>query len=387
MFINMTLRRNEGLIRTAANLHQEGKIPANTYVIDLDSLEHNVNKLSQTAQQHGMNLYYMTKQIGRSGFVGQVIEQNGIKRAVAVDIDEAFELKKTNCEIGNIGHIVQPSKTQWNEVLTYLKPEVVTLFSSERAKQLSDAAIALGKIQNVILRVIKPEDMVYPGQFGGFLLGQLDGYLDEILKLKGIRVIGITSFPVLQIKDEKDDFAFTSNIQTIQKAREIFENKGIAVTHINAPSATSCHTIPMLKEFGVTHGEPGHALTGTTPLHAYRDDLQEIPSIVYTSEISHMDEEYAYTIAGGYYPRSNMEGALFGSNGSHVLNQRTTVDLVSPDNIDYYGCLKKQDQMKVGDSVIQAFRTQIFVTRAHVAYVRNVNFHNPELVYFQRRGM
>lgn len=387
MFINMTLRRNEGLIRVAANLHQEGKIPANTYVIDLDSLEHNVNKLSQTAQQHGMNLYYMTKQIGRSGFVGKVIEQNGIKRAVAVDIDEAFELKKTNCEIGNIGHIVQPSKSQWNEVLTYLKPEVVTLFSSERAKQLSDAAIALGKIQNVILRVIKPEDMVYPGQFGGFLLGQLDGYLDEILKLKGIRVIGITSFPVLQINDEKDDFAFTSNIQTIQKAREILENKGVAVTHINAPSATSCHTIPMLKEFGVTHGEPGHALTGTTPLHAYRDDLQEIPSIVYTSEISHMDEEYAYTIAGGYYPRSNMEGALFGSNGSHVLNQRTTVDLVSPDNIDYYGCLKKQDQMKVGDSVIQAFRTQIFVTRAHVAYVRNVNFHNPELVYFQRRGM
>ncbi|PLR80607.1 amino-acid racemase [Bacillus canaveralius] len=387
MFLEMTLKRNEGLIRSAVKLHQEGIIPANTYVIDLDTLEHNVKKLSLTASEHGLNLYYMTKQIGRSAFAGQVIEQNGIERAVAVDIDEAFELKKGNCRIGNIGHIVQPSRSQWPEVLTKLNPEVVTLFSVERARQLSEAAVKLGKVQDVILRVIKPEDLVYPGQFGGFILDQLDGQLADLLKLKGIRVIGITSFPVLQLNEEKNDFAFTSNIETIVKSREVLENKGIAVTHVNAPSATSCHTIPMLKDYGVTHGEPGHALTGTTPLHAYREDLQEIPGIVYASEISHMDEKYAYTIAGGYYARSNMEGALYGSNGSAIISQRTTVDCVSPENIDYYGCLERKNNMNVGDSVIQSFRTQIFVTRAHVAYVRNVNSENPELVFFQRRGM
>ncbi|MCM2533327.1 YhfX family PLP-dependent enzyme [Neobacillus pocheonensis] len=387
MFLNMTLKRNEGLIKSAVKLHQEGKIPPNTYVIDLDSLEHNVRRLSETAKEHDLHLYYMTKQIGRSGFVGNVIEQNGINRAVAVDIDEAFELKKGNCHIGNIGHIVQPGKTQWKEVLTKLKPEVVTLFSVERAKQLSDAAESLGLTQDVILRVIKPSDMVYPGQFGGFLVDHMEGYLDELLKLKGIRVIGITSFPVIQMNAEKDDFAFTSNMETIKSARKILENKGIMVKHINAPSATSCYTIPMLKELGVTHGEPGHALTGTTPLHAYRQDLQEIPSIVYASEISHVDDQYAYTIAGGFYSRSNMEGALYGRNETDIVKQRTKVDLVSPTNIDYYGCLELNNNMNVGDSVIYAFRTQIFVTRAHVAYIRNVNSPAPELIYFQRRGM
>jgi predicted amino acid racemase len=387
MFLDMTLKRNEGLIKSAVKLHQEGTIPANTYVIDLDSLEHNVQKLSITAKEHGLNLYYMTKQIGRSGFVGQTIEKSGIQRAVAVDIDEAFELKKENCQIGNLGHIVQPSKSQWREVLTYLKPEVVTLFSIERAKQLSDAAIALGLIQDVILRVIKPEDMVYPGQFGGFLINDLEIQLNELLKMKGIRVIGITSFPVLKINRDKDDFAFTSNMKTIKKAREILENKGISVLQVNAPSATSCYTIPMLKEYGVTHGEPGHALTGTTPLHAYKEDLTEIPSIVYTSEISHIDDGHAYTIAGGFYSRSNMEGALFGSNESDILKQRTKVDLESPGNIDYYGALQRKHNMNVGDAVIYSFRTQIFVTRAHVAFVRNVNSRNPDMVYFQRRGM
>lgn len=382
----MTKKRNPGLIQAAVKLHQEGKIPANTYVIDVDSLEDNVRKLSQTAKEHGLNLYYMSKQIGRSGFVGKIIEQSGIERAVAVDIDEAFELKKQDCHIGNIGHIVQPGKSQWEEVLTKLQPEVVTLFSVEKGRQLSEAAEKLGLVQDVILRVIRQSDMVYPGQFGGFLLDQLENSLDELLQLKGIRVIGITSFPVLQINGEKNNFDFTSNMETIQLALKILENKGVTVTHVNAPSATSCHTIPMLKEYGVTHGEPGHALTGTTPLHAYKDDLPEVPAMVYVSEISHMDEKYAYTIAGGFYPRSNMENALYGSDETDILEQHAKVDCVSPENIDYYGCLKREKNMKVADTVIYAFRTQIFVTRAHVAFVRNVNANQPELVYLQRRG-
>lgn len=386
MFINMTKKRNPGLIQAAVKLHQDGVIPANTYVIDLDSLEENVRKLSQTAKEHGLNLYYMSKQIGRSGFVGQAIEQNGIERAVAVDIDEAFELKKQDCQIGNIGHIVQPSKSQWEEVLTKLNPEVVTLFSVEKGKQLSTAAEKLGVVQDVILRVIKPSDMVYPGQFGGFLINQLEDSLEELLKLKGIKVIGITSFPVLQINSEKSDFEFTSNMETIKLARKILEGKGITVIHVNAPSATSCHTIPMLKEYGVTHGEPGHALTGTTPLHAYKEDLPEVPAMIYVSEISHIDDNYAYTIAGGFYPRSNMENALYGSNETEILEQHTKVDCVSPENIDYYGCLKREKNMKVADTVIYAFRTQVFVTRAHVAFIRKVNSIQPELVYFQRRG-
>lgn len=382
----MTLNRNEGLIRAAMKLHQEGSIPSNTYVIDLDSLKQNVRSLSQAALSDDLSLYYMTKQIGRSGYIGRIIEHEGIPKAVAVDIDEAHLLKEGECNIGNIGHLVQPSKSQWKYVLSKLKPEVVTLFSIERAEQLSKAAVSLGINQDVILRVIRSTDFLFPGQSGGFLLSDLQDNLERLKKLKGIRIIGITSFPVLELNQDKNNYRFTPNMETLKLARIIIENCGINVTHINAPGATSCYTIPLLKEQGVTHGEPGHAITGTTPLHAYDSSLEEIPSIVYVSEVSHMDDEYGYTISGGFYARSNMKSALFGTTMDQIVSQKTEVTSVSPSNIDYYGKLKKSDTLKVGDTVVYAFRTQIFATRAHVAFIQNVDSRTPLITYFQRRG-
>ena len=383
----MTLKRNEGLLRAATKIHQSGDIPANTYVIDLDSLEKNVQALSKKAKDNGLHLYYMTKQIGRSGFVGNIIEKNGILKAVAVDIDEAIALNQNDCRIGNIGHLVQPSKSQWPYVLKNLRPEVVTLYSFERAEQLSNAAIKLGMKQEVILRVTSLTDIVHPGQFGGFQIENLENEMTRLIELRGIKMVGITNFPVLQINEQKNDYDFTPNLETIKKAEGILTRSGIEVKQINAPSATSCYTIPLLKEQGVTHGEPGHAITGTTPLHAVNPDLEEVPCITYVSEISHMDDHHAYTIAGGFYPRSNMLKALFGANENEIVHQVTNVDDESIGHIDYYGSLQRAANMEVGNTVLYAFRTQVFVTRAHVAYVRNVNSTNPELVHFQRRGV
>ncbi|MED4083135.1 YhfX family PLP-dependent enzyme [Halalkalibacterium halodurans] len=386
MFLPMTLKRNEGLIRAAVKLHQEGNIPANTYVVDLDSFESNVKVIQQTAKRYDVSLYYMTKQLGRSGFIGQIIEQQGIEKAVAVDIDEAIQLKERSCQIGNIGHIVQPSRSQWKFVLTKLNPEVVTIFSYERAKQLSEAAVNVGKVQDVILRIVYSHDAVFPGQYGGFLIEELEGQLQKLQRLKGISVVGITSFPIFELNPDNNDYQFTPNMTSLLQGKKLLEASGIQVKQVNAPSATSCRTIPMLSEIGVTHGEPGHALTGTTPLHAYQEDMPEVPCMVYVSEISHMDDTHAYTIAGGFYSRSGMEGALFGAHADAAVAQRAKVDLVSPTNIDYYGALDRCKEMNVGDSVIYAFRTQIFVTRAHVAFVRNIK-QKPEVVYFQKRGM
>ncbi|MBD1382910.1 YhfX family PLP-dependent enzyme [Metabacillus arenae] len=386
MFLDITLRRNPELIQTAVKLHQDGTIPPNTYVIDLDSLSENVRVLKKTSIEHGMKLYYMTKQIGRSGFVGKVIEQNGIEQAVAVDIDEAAKLRGDGCSIGNFGHLVQPGKNQWDLVLKRLKPEIVTLFSYERARQLSDAALRLGLKQDVILRVINSKGFVYPGQNGGFQIDDLENSVKEIVLLPGLNVIGITSFPIMQLNEEKNDYDFTSNFYTLLKARNVLENLGINVIHLNAPGSTSCHTIPRLKDYGVTHGEPGHALTGTTPLHAYMENLKEKPSILYISEISHLDKNHAYTIAGGFYVRSNMEKALYGRTETVILENSTEVDKSNSENIDYYGSLKRQSDMTIGDSVVYAFRTQIFVTRAHVAFIRKIDSKAPEIVYFQKRG-
>lgn len=383
LFLDMIQKRNPALIKAAAALHQSGSIPPNTYVIDLDSFKANVRALAKSAETNSVKLFYMTKQIGRSGFVGKTIQRNGIEKAVAVDIDEAFNLSEAGCKIGNLGHLVQPGKHQWEMVLKQLRPEVVTLFSLERARQLSDAAFKLGLKQNVILRVISQHDFIYPGQYGGFLIDSLESSIRELQLMSGINVIGATCFPVLQLNEAKTDFEFTSNLQTLLKSRDILANQGIEVTHLNAPSSTSCHTIPLLREYGITHGEPGHALTGTTPLHAYTENLIEKPCMTYLSEISHMDEDQAYTIAGGFYARSNMKKALFGDR----LDQETAVHPASSENIDYYGSLKRGPKMNVGDTVLYAFRTQIFVTRSHVAFLKNADSKTPEVVHFQRRGV
>jgi predicted amino acid racemase len=387
MFLQMTAKRNPALIRSAVRLHQDGVIPPNTYVIDLDSLSSNVQSLSETAKENGISLYYMTKQIGRSGFIGKFIEENGIERAVAVDIDEANNLIEHHCKIGNIGHLVQPGKHQWKRVLKEMQPEVITLFSYERALQLSLEAEQLGLKQDVILRVIGENDLIYPGQFGGIRLSELEAVAKEIKTLPGIQIAGLTNFPIMQLNTSQTDYEFTSNLNTLLKAKEILGILGVEVKQLNAPSSTSCHTLPILKKHGITHGEPGHAITGTTPLHAYDENQTEIPSMVYVSEISHMDENHAYTIAGGYYSRSNMESVLYGNNENTIFGKSTPVQKISNENIDYYGCVKRQQDMHVGDTAVYAFRAQIFVTRAHIAFVKGVDSRSPEVVYFQRRGM
>ena len=51
---------------------------------------------------------------------------------------------------------------------------------------------------------------------------------------------------------------------------------------------------------GATQVEPGHGLTGTTPLHAV-DDLVEDPAVAYVSEVSHLWNGRAYVFGGGLY--------------------------------------------------------------------------------------
>src|SRR5699024_3731467 len=124
MFLDVTKRRNPQLIQTGVSLHQMGDIPPNTYVIDVDILKENTNKLAATAAENNMELYFMSKQLGRVPELGDIIVKNGIKKAVAVDFDEGKVLADYGIEIGNIGHLVQPGKHQWKEVLSW-KPEVV----------------------------------------------------------------------------------------------------------------------------------------------------------------------------------------------------------------------------------------------------------------------
>lgn len=202
MFLDVTKRRNPGLIDAGLALHQNGEIPPNTYVIDIDVLKANTKKLAETAAAHEMKLYFMSKQLGRIPALAAIIAENGIDKAVAVDFDEGKVLAEHGFQIGNIGHLVQPGKHQWKEVLSW-QPEVVTTFSYERARQVAEAAKQAGVIQNILLKVVGENDCIYEGQEGGILLNELSKIAERIQKLNGVRITGVTSFPNLKLTEDR----------------------------------------------------------------------------------------------------------------------------------------------------------------------------------------
>ncbi|MDY0406739.1 YhfX family PLP-dependent enzyme [Virgibacillus sp. 179-BFC.A HS] len=385
MFLDVTRHRNPQLIRRAVTFHQSGIIPPNTYVIDVDVLKENTKKLVKTANENDFTLYFMSKQLGRIPALAKMIADAGIDKAVAVDFDEGKVLADHGISIGNIGHLVQPGKNQWAELLDW-NPEVVTVFSYERAAQLSKAATDKGIQQDILLKVVGPNDNIYPGQEGGIPIESLSNTVDKIRQLKGVPIVGVTTFPNLQINAEKTGMIPTNNLKTLLQARDILIDKGITVKQVNGPSGTSCQTIPFLAAHGVTHGEPGHGLTGTTPIHAYKE-LPERPAIIYVSEVSHRYKEYYQVIAGGYYGRSNIRGCLVGHDEGTILDQYVHAYSNSPESIDYYGMIDapKDFSIEIGDTAIFSFRTQIFVTRAHVALVEGMQSGNPRLIHLERK--
>lgn len=385
MFLNVTSRRNPDLIKTGVNLHQSGEIPPNTYIIDVDVLKENTQKMSGVATDNKFELYFMLKQLGRLPEIGHILAENGIEKAVAVDFDEGKLLAENGIKIGNIGHLVQPGKNQWPEVLSW-NPEVVTVFSYERAKQVSEAAKKMDKHQDILLKILGPDDKLYQAQEGGIPLEDFSTTVDDIRRLDNVLIVGVTSFPNLEINQEKEKMVPTNNMKTLLQGKKILLEKGIPIKQTNGPSGTSSETIPYLVSQGITHGEPGHGLTGTTPLHALRD-LPERPAIIYVSEVSHAYKEYYQVIAGGYYGRSNMENCLVGHDEQTILNRQVHAYQNNPDAIDYYGLIDSSEDfpIDIGDTAIFAFRTQIFVTRAHVALVEGIQTGTPKIIHLERK--
>ena len=371
MFLDVTTRRNSKLIDVAFDLHQKGLVLPDTYILDVDAIESNASSLAKDAEKQGIRLFYMTKQFGRNPYVAQRIHDIGIEKAVVVDYKEALIMMDQGLPLGNVGHLVQIPKQLLKRIMAY-GAEFITIYSLEALQQIIDVSVELNIKQKVLVKVIETGDQIYEGQFGGFHLNELPSIAKLSSKNKSVEIAGVTSFPCF-LFDGKSKLTPTNNVQTIKKAKKIFEESGIEITEVNIPSATCHETIPLIKEIGGTQGEPGHALTGTTPLHA-KLDLPEIPAMVYVSEISHNLDGKAYFYGGGYYRRGHLESVLI-KNGDSVIND--SVESFSDENIDYY--LSTSKEHSIGSTVIAAFRTQIFVTRSDVAVVSGIQKGIPKI--------
>ncbi|MGL5314582.1 MAG: YhfX family PLP-dependent enzyme [Cetobacterium sp.] len=374
MFIDIVQKKNPDLIKVAIELHQKGEILPDTYVLDVDAILENGRALCKKAEENGIKLYAMTKQFGRVPYLAKKLVEIGFAGVVTVDFKEALIMMDNGVKLGNVGHLVQIPSSLIDKVVRH-SPEIITVYSLEKIKEIDEAAKKYGKVQDIMLRVLEKDSKIYSGQSGGFYLDDIEDVAKEILKLNNVRINGLTSFPCFLYNYDKNIIEGTKNIESIKKAERVLKELGIFVEQLNMPSATSLENIESIKAYGGTHGEPGHALTGTTPFNS-RNLEGEIPAIVYVSEISHNLDYNSYCYGGGHYRRSGMNSVLVGKNIKKM--RRSPVEAPTLESIDYYFELCGNNN--VGETVIGAFRTQIFVTRSSVALVEGVKSSNPKLV-------
>ncbi|MEW2219095.1 alanine racemase [Streptomyces sp. NPDC006990] len=376
MFLDSLLARNPELADTAADLHRRGEIPPDTYVMDLDAITRNAALLADAARRLDLSLWFVVKQFGRNPELIRAVA-HAIPRFAAIDTDEARTLHAAGAGAGNLGHLVQIPHRALPELLA-LRPETVTVFDLDNARAVSAAAQRLGLVQDVLVRLEGAPGSVYPGQEGGVPLTALDTFAEQAERLPGIRIAGVTAFPCVLCDAKTGLPEPTPTFDVAIEAREALAARGHRDLKLSAPSATSVASLPLLARLGATHGEPGHALTGTTPLHAVDTGQPERPAYVYVSEVAHtLADGRPALFGGGFYPRAHLNSALLPRTG-----QRLAVQDAPAENIDYYRLLAAPDAgrpVRAGDTALLAFRTQVFVTRSKVAVVAGLESGRPRL--------
>jgi predicted amino acid racemase len=370
MFLDVIRRRNPRLIEVAIALHQAGRIPPNAYVIDLDAVEANARLMRQRCDRLGLRVFAMTKQVGRNPDFCRAVMAGGIDAAVAVDMDCARSIRRAAMKLGHIGHLVQVPRAEADEAVR-LRPEYWTIFSEEKAREACSSAGKMGTSQALLARIHSPGDIFYKGHEGGFKADDIVAIADRIDRMPHGRFTGITTFPALLFDSSAQKVAPTHNLKTIEEAARQLRASGRQNIQVNAPGTTSSVVLDALANAGATQVEPGHGLTGTTPLHA-SEDLPELPAVVYITEISHFAGGRAYCYGGGLYidpvfPPYPLK-AIVSAEPTVAEAAKLAAEIPPAEAIDYYGMIDvpRERNVQVGDSVVFGFRIQAFVTRASV---------------------
>lgn len=371
MFIDRLQQTNPELIKTSLALLEQGLILPDTYVLDYDAIVENAKNMKKLANENGIKLFYMLKQIGRNPIIAKALDEIGFDGCVAVDYKEALLMKKYGCKLGHVGHLVQTPKHALESIIE-AKPEYITVYCYERIEQINDICKKLNCKQKIVFRIIDEDSDLYAGQVGGFESSELENLVAKVSKLENIIIGGLTVFPALLFDATENKIVPTNNMKAMNRAKDIMEKLGYKDLMINLPSCTCANSIPLIKQLGGTCGEPGHGLTGTTPLHKVSNEYEKI-AYVYVSEISHNFKNSSYCYGGGHYRRSHVEKALVGNN-------LTLAKIIMPDqeSIDYH--FELENNFEVGQPVLMCFRTQIFVTRSNVAVVKGISNGKPEVL-------
>lgn len=384
MFLDLLIRRNPAFVEAAMALHQQGAIPANAYVLDLDAVERNARLIQAEATRLGLTVFAMTKQVGRHSGFCEAVMAGGITRSVAVDMACAMACDRAGLKTGHLGHLVQVPAREASYAATHLRPDYWTVFSDAKAGEAAAAAHAAGRSQALMARIQTEGDTFYRGHEGGFAATEVAAVADRLDALDGGHFAGITTFPALLFDPETRRVRATPNLATLNRASEALAAAGRHEIAVNAPGTTSATVLSALAEAGATQVEPGNGLHGTTPLHAV-EDLPEDPAVLYLSEVSHHHGGKAYCFGGGLYidpvfPKYQVR-ALVSATPTTQRHALHDVEIPDYSAIDYYAMIDATGPKapKAGDTVVFGFRGQAFVTRALVVGLRGVASGNPRV--------
>ena len=374
MFLSSLIKNNPSLIDCSFKLAKDGEILPDTYVLDLDTIVSNGKCIKEEADKYNIDLYFMLKQIGRNPIVAKHLMDIGFKGAVCVDYKEALSMIDNDIHICNVGHLEQIPNSALNKILSS-NVDYVTVYSLDKIKQINDVCKKLNINQKLLIRLTDDDSKLYSGQVAGFNTNYLDELIDEIDKLSNVTIGGLTIFPGLLYDSDKKEICPTKNTNALNRGLEICKRHNLDNLNINIPSASCAASIKLIHELGGTSAEPGHGLTGTTPLH--KDTVQkEKIGYCYVSEISHNFKDKSYCYGGGAYRRGHMEEVLVGT----CLDDGIVCHVSAPDmdSIDYHFEIDRN--FEVGKICLMCFRTQIFTTRSHVAIVSGIQSSSPKLL-------
>lgn len=377
MYLQRLIERNPRLLEAAILLHQSGRIPPNTWIIDLDTIVENARVLAAEAKRLGLTTYLMSKQYSRNPYISALALANGLDKIVAVDVTCSLMARRYGLPIGHMGHLNQIPRHMVPSMVA-MHPDVITIYNLEHAQWIDNAAADLGVTQDLLLKVHAPGDIFFDGQEGGFSESEVPSVVDAVARLHHVRIAGVTSFPCVRYNhrpDERPDV--TPNLHTILRAAATLKKLGVEIKQINAPGNTSAIIMPMLAHYGATHVEPGHGLLGTTPNHAFNGTLPERPTYAYVTEISHHVGDRAYAYGGGLfhdgYIAGSSVGALVGSNWEEARGNGVEYLQEIKQIIDYHVELRPGNRCKVGDTALLGYRTQMQMTRSYIAPVSGLS--------------
>ncbi len=372
MFTDKILKENKKLVDATFQLFQNGLFP-DTYILDLDTIIQNATAIYEKAKENGVKLFFMLKQIGRNPLVAKKLVEIGFEGAVCVDFKDAQVMKKNNIPISHMGHLVQIPNSMLEEFLDY-GVGVVTVFSKEKLAKINEVCEKLGIVQNISRRVTFEGDNIYDSQECGFDKAELKEIAILARDMKNVKITALTTFPAFLFDGETVDIKSTKNLDSMIKAGEMLAEMNVEIKDYNAPSATCVRTLEYFAKSLLNVGEPGHGLTGTTPLHAEKDCAEKV-AYCYLTEYSHTFKGKGYLYGGGLYRRGNTQYGIYKAGGEY---KKTKVKCASDSSIDYH--YEISHTLEVGTPVILCSRTQIFVTRSDVCVVGGISQGKPEIL-------